>query len=157
MKLKDVSIYKEHNLYYMKLIYNYTDDKGNEHCRVFPKVCLPEPLLYTVPMPETSHYSPNISKSTLGEIDKFYRNTFWLPNGLSEIYPRIDLKTNYVTIKDGAVATPEGICDNAFFVDWVTEYVTQDMTLEEIESKLGHKVKIVSEKEKSTNNERESK
>lgn len=152
MQLKDVSIYKEHNLYYMKLIYNYTDDKGNEHCRVFPKVCFPEPLLYNLPMPETDNYPPVISNPTLGEIDKFYCDKLWLPEGVSKIYPRIDLKMNYVTIKEGSVATPKGICDDALFVDWITEYATQDMTLEEIENKLGHKVKIVSEKEKSTGN-----
>ena len=152
MELKDVSIYKEHNLYYMKLIYNYTDDKGNEHCRVFPKVCFPEPLSYITPMPEMGNDSPNISNSTLEEIDKFYCNKFWLPNGWSGIYPCIDLKTNHVTIKEGVVATPEGICNDALFVDWITKYATYDMTLEEIENELGYKVKIVSEKEKSTEN-----
>lgn len=50
------------------------------------------------------------------------------------------------------VDTPKGGFDDALFVDWITEYATQDMTLEEIENKLGHKVKIVSEKEKSTGN-----
>lgn len=53
MQLKDASIYKEDNLYYMKLIYNYKDNERNEHCMVFPKVCFPTEL-YDIPTIENN-------------------------------------------------------------------------------------------------------
>lgn len=132
MQLKDVSIYKEHNLYYMKLIYNYTDDKGNEHCRVFPKVCFPTELCN----------NPLIG--CLCSPSSLEPSYFFEPN-INRIYIERDI-----------VDTPKGIFDDVAFVDWITKYAIQDMTLEEIENKLGHKVKIVSEKERSTNNERKT-
>lgn len=133
MQLKDVSIYKEHNLYYMKLIYNYKDNEGNEHCMVFPKVCFPTEL-YDIPTIETNF-------CRFGVID----NSCYLY-----------LRTDKLCAARDIVDTPKGIFDDVAFVDWITEYATQDMTLEEIENKLGHKVKIVSEKEKSTTNERKT-
>lgn len=136
MQLKDVSIYKEHNLYYMKLIYNYTDDKGNEHCRVFPKVCFPTELC-NIPLISNAVCVPSGCLCSPSSLEPSY---FFKPN-INRIYIERDM-----------VDTPKGGFDDVAFVDWITEYATQDMTLEEIENKLGHKVKIVSEKEKSTGN-----
>ena len=136
MQLKDVSIYKEHNLYYMKLIYNYTDDKGNEHCRVFPKVCFPTELCNIPPISNVVC----VPSGCLCRPSSLESSYFFEPN-INRIYIERDM-----------VNTPEGGLDDVAFADWITEYATQDMTLEEIENKLGYKVKIVSEKEKSTGN-----
>lgn len=137
MQLKDVSIYKEDNLYYMKLIYNYTDDKGNEHCIVFPKVCFPTEL-YDIPTIEQNRFKI-IDNSCFEIID----NSCYLYLGTDKLFAACDI-----------VDTPERTFNGVAFADWITKHATYDMTLEEIENKLGHKVKIVSEKEKSTNNER---
>lgn len=47
-----------------------------------------------------------------------------------------------------ALAVTRGVKDSGCCFDIITEYATQEMTLDEIEKELGYKIKIVN-KEKS--------
>lgn len=55
-----------------------------------------------------------------------------------------DISERYVDVGYGMVLLP----NNVKAIDRIVEYAAKEMTLEEIEKKLGYKVKIVAEKEK---------
>lgn len=71
----------------------------------------------------------------------------------------IDKDPRYITIETEISAHPSSFIDtgcgrvklsvDAKFVDRIVEYSTKEMTIEEIEKKLGHKIRIVNKKEES--------
>lgn len=119
--LSDIIPFKQDGLWYLKLFYNYEDDKGNKHTVVIPKA--------TTPFPQRS--LPPINN--------------WDP------YFHISVETPYIDCNDSmflhksvcALATERGVKDAGYYFDIITEYATREMTLDEIEKELGYKVKIV--------------
>ena len=104
--------------WYMRLIYGYEDEKG-KHEVVFPKVNLP---ISTMAIP---FYPLNDS------------NGSYIP-GLDQIPIHKDTW-------HGAIA--RGIKESAYAFDIVTNPAVQELTVEEIEKRLGYKVKIVSKED----------
>lgn len=121
-RLIDVKSFKSFDgLWYLKITYEYTDSKG-KHIRVFPKVV----------MPFDSGHLPDI---VFGSTGKSY---LYLPDDHLELCRgQCD------------AAKARGILDESAIFDIITEPVKpKEMTLEEIEEKLGYKVKIVSKEKK---------
>lgn len=113
-ELKKANIYEENGSYYMKLVYEYETESGF-YRRTYPKVSFPVTLLH---LPTT-----NIA-SYLGPV---------------YISLNDELTARYA---DCIVSGKEVKCVN--FVDELIEPKVHEMTLEEIEKKLGYSVKIVS-------------
>ena len=121
-RLKDATVYFENKRPYMKLVYEYEDNKGS-HELVFPKVEFPFDTCNVPTVYDGSHlYIIN------------YSNEAQLFKGVA----RIDI--------GDIVHTYDGV----YYVDKIVKPKVHEMTLEEIEEKLGYPVKIVvKEKEKN--------
>ena len=113
--LKAAKIYYENGTPYMKLVYEYNDEKG-VHEVTYPKV----------QFPFETDCLPNIT----------YEG-FSFDVSLSIIMPYDEV----MLFKGSAGESEEG-----YFIDKITKPKIHEMTLEEIEKKLGYPVKIVSEK-----------
>lgn len=109
--------------WHLELTYAYEDEKG-EHNVIFPDVQCPFPTS-AVPFPDTTPHAIGI----------FIRSCDYSIPGLEEI----PLDIGYCRL-----AQESGITDQAYVFDIITKYFTREMTIEEIEKKLGYKVKIVS-------------
>lgn len=113
-ELKKANIYEENGSYYMKLVYEYETESGF-YRRTYPKVSFPDTLLH-------------------------------LPSTFSTTYlvrPYISLNDDIpIRDTDCIVSGKEFKCVN--FVDELIKPKVHEMTLEEIEKKLGYSVKIVS-------------
>lgn len=105
------------NMWYFMLVYEYMDEKG-KHNMIYPKVSIPFSQ-YRIPYVGTS-YSDNQDYFVCeGRIIIF--------KGTSDL------------------AASKGCSDTAYAFDIITEPAEPtEMTMEEIEEKLGYKVKIVS-------------
>lgn len=112
------------NNWYMRLIYGYEDEKG-KHEVVFPKVKLPVST-DCVPIPASSDY---------GSCFGLFHSGGCHIAGLDEI-------PLYEDTWHGAAI--RGVKDAACAFDIVTDPAVQELTVEEIEKRLGYKVKIVS-------------
>ena len=109
--------------WHLELTYAYEDEKG-EHNVIFPDVQCPFPT-QTVPFP----------RDCPRDVGVFIRSCGYTIPGLDEI----PLDIGYCRL-----AQERGITDQAYVFDIITKYFTREMTIEEIEKKLGYKVKIVS-------------
>ena len=109
--------------WYMRLIYGYEDEKG-KHEVVFPKVQLPVATA-TIPFPTRVRLQGD-----------------W-PSFISDVcsIPGLDSIPIYEDTWDGAVV--RGVKEAACVFDIVTDPAVQELTVEEIEKRLGYKVKIV--------------
>ncbi len=110
--------------WYMRLIYGYEDEKG-KHEVVFPKVKFPIPTEY-VPIPASRDF---------GSCFGLFHSGGCHISGLDEIPVYED------TWHDAVI---RGVKDAACAFDIVTDPAVQELTVEEIEKRLGYKVKIVS-------------
>ena len=113
--LKAAKIYYENGTPYMKLVYEYDDEKG-VHEVTYPKVQFP----FETDCP------PNIT----------YEG-FSFDVSLSIVMPYDEA----MLFKGSA-----GGFDEVYLIDKIIKPKVHEMTLKEIEEKLGHPVKIVSEK-----------
>lgn len=152
MKLKDISTYRDHynNRFYMKLTYVYEDTKGNEHTRIYPKVDFPITLSKDLPVVERMSFGPGMISH----------------NDLQISYGDVFVHTGSVSVP-ADIRIVEGIgpsplkksvpdiftdvsrydrFDDVYYVDYISKPCVKEMTLEEIEKKLGYKVKVVSDK-----------
>lgn len=109
--------------WHLELTYAYEDKKG-EHRVIFPDVQCPFPTL-AVPFPDTTPHAVGI----------YIRSCGYSIPGLEKIP---------LDIGCCRLAQERGITDQAYVFDIITKYFTREMTIEEIEKKLGYKVKIVS-------------
>lgn len=109
--------------WYMRLIYGYEDEKG-KHEVVLPKVKLPIPTEY-IPIP---------ASSDRGACFGLYHNNGCYIPGLDDI-------PVYEDTWHGAVL--KGVKEAACAFDIITNPAVQELTVEEIEKRLGYKVKIV--------------
>ena len=126
-KLKDLKLYKENKQYYLDATYM------NEECEIsIPKIKLPF---------STSNNDELVIKRTTCE--NVYRNAnFYINNAYDNAYIKSGSHTFPIekVYKTKHIDESECPFEGVYFT--VKERV-QDMTLEEIEKKLGHKVRIV--------------
>ena len=117
------------NNWFMRLVYSYEDEKG-VHKVIFPKVDFPFPTL-SIPVPSNEALS-----------DRHYCGT-----GVKISYtPCMSISPLPITKlqKDtDRLAKARGIDTPNYAFDIVTEPAVHEMTIDEIEEKLGYKVKIV--------------
>lgn len=124
VELSDIIPFKENGVWYLKLIYEYEDKKG-KHIVAIPKAAVPF----------DQHYIPyiNVTQSYGLSSEKTYIKC----NNLIPIYDSVF-----------ELATERGVKDKGFIFDIITEYAVKEMTLDEIENKLGYKVKIINKEDK---------
>ena len=115
--------------WFMRLVYSYEDEKG-VHKVVFPKVEFPFPAL-SIPVPRNEDLS-DLHYCGTGVKISYNPCMFISPLPITKLQKDTDRLA-----KSRGIDTP----DYAF--DIVTEPAVHEMTLDEIEKKLGYKVKIV--------------
>lgn len=123
-ELSDIIPFKEDGDWYLKLIYKYEDEKG-KHTVAIPKAAIPF----------CQRYIPRIN------VPQSY--------SLSSENPYIECSDS-MPLHDSVfeLATERGVKNKGFYFDIITEYAVKEMTLDEIENKLGHKVKIINKEDK---------
>ena len=114
--------FKEDKTWYLSLAYKYEDEKG-KHIVEIPKTTLP--------------FSQGLLPSIVSEPFYFDTCTYIDCNDSMPLYKAVS-----------ALASKRGIKDPACVFDTITEPISREMTLDEIEKKLGYKVKIISNEEK---------
>lgn len=116
--------------WFMRLVYSYEDEKG-VHKVIFPKVEFPFPTL-SIPVPNNEALS---DRNYYGAGVKISYNPcmFISPLPITKLQKDTD-----------RLAKSRGIDTPNYAFDIVTEPAVHEMTLDEIEEKLGYKVKIVS-------------
>lgn len=130
-KLDSIIPFTDDGRWYLKLIYKYEDNTGNKHTVVIPKASIPfsqEGCPYINNKPD---YLDNKSM-----LNRPYINCD-------------DSILLYEAVCD--LASERGVETPAYYFDIITEYASREMTLDEIEKKLGYKVKIIN-KEKNDGN-----
>ena len=113
--------------WHLELTYAYEDKKGEHHV-IFPDVQCPFPT-QAVPFPDTTPRAIGI----------YLRSCDFSIPGLEQI-----------PLNRGScqLAQERGNTEPAYAFDIITNYVTRNMTIEEIEKELGYKVNIISKEEK---------
>ena len=118
-KLKKADVFNEDGAWFMHLEYEYEDDRGR-HLVTLPKVEFPWSLQRMPQMRICCCADSNYA-------DKGY----------------IEISAE-LAMREGNVTDPlTNRTINAFYTDIIVEPKTHDLTLEEIEKKLGYKVRIV--------------
>lgn len=153
MKLKDISTYEENGRFYMRLTYVYKDDKGNEHTRIYPKIDFPVDMSEDLPimLPDFIHssiFEARDPKVLYGEV--------FVHTGSVSVPANVDIVER---VGPGPLKKPVpdistdisryNRFDDVYFADYISRPCIKEMTLEEIEKKLGYKVKVVSGKEET--------
>ena len=123
-KLSSILPFKEDGCWYLKLVYTYEDKKG-KHMVVIPKASVPF----------VQECVPYINRPYTLELP--YINC-------------CDTMTLHEAVSD--TASKRGTKTPACCFDIITEYASQEMTLDEIEKELGYKVKIINKEEKNAEN-----
>ena len=119
--LKKADIFREGDGWFMHLEYEYEDNRG-KHLVTLPKVDFPLSLEY-----------PNIDFCDCMDPFGLEKSAF------IEIHENLNLHKGNVTDP----LTNKTI--NAFYTDIIVEPKIHDLTLDEIEKKLGYKVRIVTD------------
>lgn len=150
MRLKDINTYEENGRFYMKLTYVYEDAKGNEHTRIYPKVDFPVALSVDLPVAAEQTFYPGIISHN--DIQISYGDVF-IHTGSVSIPANIDIveRVGPGPMKEPIPDTSTDVSrydrfDDVYFADYISKPCVKEMTLKEIEKKLGYKVKIVSDK-----------
>lgn len=153
MKLKDISTYRDHynNRFYMKLTYVYEDTKGNEHTRIYPKVDFPLELSLNLPIIEAPSFDPDM-RIKYSDAQQISYGDVFIHTGSVSVPANIDIVER---IGPGPLEKPVPDIftdvsrydrfDDVYYVDYISKPCVKEMTLEEIEKKLGYKVKVVSD------------
>ena len=119
-ELSDIIPFKEDGRWYFKLIYKYEDKKG-KHTVVIPKAAAP---------------FGSGSPLSINRLDPYYKCLVERPYiNCNDSMPL------YESVCDLAIA--QGAKEPSCYFDIITEYASQEMTLDEIEKELGYKVKII--------------
>lgn len=153
MKLKDIRVYKANGRFYMNLTYVYEDAKGNEHTRIYPKVDFPVALSVDLPVVEEQSFGPGmISHNDLLNLKISYGDVF-IHAGSVSVPANIDIvkRVGPGPMKEPIPDTSTDVSrynrfDDVYFTDYISKPYVREMTLKEIEKKLGYKVKVVSDK-----------
>ena len=123
VELYSIIPFKEDGRWYLNLIYKYENENG-KHTVVIPKASLP----FNQQCLPIIRSSPSY-------------NEYFLERPYIDC---VDLMMLYKSTCD--LAIERGVKEPACYFDIITEYATKEMTLDEIEEKLGYKVKIVNKK-----------
>lgn len=115
--------------WFMRLVYSYEDEKG-VHKVIFPKVDFPFPTL-SIPVPCNDNLPPWDYCDTRDCIS-INPKRFITPLPIVKMQEDTD-----------RLAKSRGVDTPGYVFDIVTEPAVHEMTLDEIEEKLGYKVKIV--------------
>lgn len=115
--------------WFMRLVYSYEDEKG-VHKVIFPKVEFPFPTL-SIPVPSNEALPYRYYYDTGVKIS-YNPCMFISPLPITKLQKDTD-----------RLAKSRGIDTPNYAFDIVTEHAVHEMTLDEIEEKLGYKVKIV--------------
>ena len=115
--------------WFMRLVYSYEDEKG-VHKVIFPKVEFPFPA-FSIPVPNNEALS-GLHYSGTGVKISYNPCMFISPLPITKLQKDTD-----------RLAKARGIDTPNYAFDIVTEPAVHEMTLDEIEKKLGYKVKIV--------------
>lgn len=122
-ELSNIIPFKEGNLWYLKLVYKYEDKKG-KHTVVIPKAAVP--------------FAQGCVPYVNNRIPYFPNSQFALER------PYIDCNDSMLLYESVCeLASDRGAEAPACYFDVITEYAFREMTLDEIEEKLGYKVKII--------------
>ncbi len=123
--LKDCKVFEKDNRLYLKLVYEYEDDHGIYEL-IIPKIDLE---IRTDFLPTIGH------DSYTGPMDilNYYVNSFY--HTFSLLRDDVEVKKNGETLT----------CEKAAYVINTLKEKRKEMTIAEIEKKLGYKVKLVSE------------
>lgn len=150
MMLKDINTYEEKGIFYMKLTYVYEDAKGNEHTRIYPKVEFPVALSVDLPVVEEQWFVQGMIRHN--DLQISYGDVF-IHAGSVSVPANIDIveRIGPGPIKEPIPDTSTDVSrydrfDDVYYVDYISKPFVKEMTLEEIEKKLGYKVKVVSDK-----------
>ena len=123
VELYSIIPFKEDGRWYLNLIYKYENENG-KHTVVIPKASLP----FNQQCLPVIRLSPSYNEYLLER-------------------PYIDCGDSIMLYKSTCdLAIERGVKEPAYYFDIITEYATKEMTLDEIEEKLGYKVKIVNNK-----------
>ena len=123
-KLKDaVAYHDDYGRWYLKLVYSYEDDRGL-HDLIYPKVQFP---FSTTIYPEVQF--PPISMYGNGSMPPFI-----------EPFDRLDL------LEDDVINPNDGAKYTSNLVDILIKPKVHEMTIDEIEQKLGYGIKIINKK-----------
>lgn len=159
MRLKDINTYEENGRFYMKLTYVYEDAKGNEHTRIYPKVDFPVALSVDLPVVAEQTFYPCIISHN--DIQISYGDVF-IHAGSVSIPANIDIveRVGPGPMKEPIPDTSTDVSrydrfDDVYYADYISKPFVKEMTLKEIEKKLGYKVKVVSDKVSYRNHEDE--
>ena len=117
------------NNWFMRLVYSYEDEKG-VHKVIFPKVEFPFPT-FSIPVPSNEALADRHYCGTGVKIS-YNPCMFISPLPITKLQKDTD-----------RLAKSIGIDTPNYAFDIVTEPAVHEMTLDEIEEKLGYKVKIV--------------
>ena len=120
--LKKANIFREGDEWFMRLEYEYEDSRG-KHLVILPKVDFPCSLKYT----GNVNFCNCMATLGLNELASI------------KISESLDLHEGNITDP----LTNKAI--KAFYTDIIVEPKIHDLTLEEIEKKLGYKVRIVAD------------
>ena len=120
--LKKADIFREGDEWFMHLEYEHEDNRG-KHLVILPKVDFPCSLLHT----------PNIDFCNCMDT--------W---GLEE-FASIKI-SDRLNLHEGNITDPlTNKTINAFYTDIIVEPKIHDLTIDEIEKKLGYKVRIIAD------------
>ena len=120
--LKKADIFREGGMWFMHLEYEYEDNRG-KHLVTLPKVDFPYSL----------EYKPNVNLCDC-------MTTFGFEASAS-----IDISES-LNLHKGNVTDPlTNKTFNAFYTDIIVEPKIHDLTIDEIEKKLGYKVRIIAD------------
>lgn len=122
--LKERKVFEEDNHLYLKLVYEYEDERG-VHELIIPKIDLE---IRTDCLPTISH--------------DYYAG----PMDILNYYINRGSDT-FILLRDDVVVRKNGVrlaCENAAYVINTLKEKPKEMTIAEIEKKLGYKVKLVS-------------
>ena len=121
-ELCNIIPFKEDNTWYFSLYYTYEDEEG-EHLVVIPKAALPF----------SQDHLPSIKSGSFYFNEHPYINC----NDSMPLYEAVS-----------PLAKAHGLKDPACCFDIFTKPAFREMTLDEIEKKLGYKVKIINKEKK---------
>lgn len=152
MMLKDINTYEVNGRFYMNLTYVYEDAKGNEHTRIYPKVDFPLELTLNLPIIEEPPFGPGMWIKHSDQQNILYGDVF-IHTGSVLVPANIDIveRVGPGPIKEPIPDTSADVSrynrfDDVYYADYISKPYVKEMTLKEIEKKLGYKVKIVSDK-----------
>lgn len=120
-ELCNIIPFKEKDTWYFSLYYKYEDEKGSKHIVEIPKTTLPF----------SQRHLPSITS------EPFYFDTRTYIN-CSDSMPLYETVSPF--------ASKRGMKKPGCYFDIITEPVSREMTLDEIEKELGYKVKIINKK-----------